>query len=528
MNQLKYTPKIVKKEAVACLVPIKITQLNRIISTQLCNKEHIDNLISHLRHTLNNSEPRVSILKTKLKHIQNIINPKFRNLIEIVIAVIPDKIIQDLGKILHLPEEILADEKIIEYLPLIPDKSEINGFFSVASTLNECKTILAIILERLELSLASRCVLEGTEIYPIENHLITTDEFHQYKMILDFISEKIEQFRHGYPIAITEKKLFQHNLGVVNEASIVISFDRLQRFIQNNLANKNYPSFSKKSNKTQKLAKPKFLDNDFLRSPEGLSAFAKNPESTLLPEYIECQIEGLQFFDQYFRCDSIQHLSFNDFICEHHRIISTGVSGNRNYKIRVISFENSKDYKSELRPAGYRAGYPIEDTEIINIILQAFKEIGINPQGEWKINVDGIPSYALPSGIRLPNGLHIIYPDGKYIPLYFSKMNEKLSQLRNLSACNSNFQQSTSNTILHNLAIYYHLGITLHAFKRINQSLLMSQINYLLKYNGFNFIYHDNLDFIALFMDTKDFCNFFSRYVLSNNYKSEHYVFFKS
>src|SRR5712691_8579509 len=59
-------------------------------------------------------------------------------------------------------------------------------------------------------------------------------------------------------------------------------------------------SVSDASMKRINISKPEFLDNGYLRSPEGLTAFKKLPTSPVIPEYLECQLEGLTYFDKVF------------------------------------------------------------------------------------------------------------------------------------------------------------------------------------------------------------------------------------
>lgn len=265
----------------------------------------------------------------------------------------------------------------------------------------------------------------------------------------------------------------------------------------------------------QHISRPGFLDNGYLRSTEGLAAFKKFPSSPIHPEYLECQLEGVKYFDKVIRNRFERHSSYRDIMIEHHRIVATGLEGTRNYNIRLLSTELSKDVAGKMRPAGGRLAYPIREKAPVNGILRALAEIDYYPNGRWDIQIDQIPAEAWSSGIRVRKGFDIVYPDGKYIPLFFSKMEEWLSLIKRLSHQIELERYQHRDMLLPALATYYQLGIHAHAFVRINQSLLMAQVNYILMLNHFRPVYHGYLDAAASFLDTAHFRNYFARHVLT-------------
>ena len=277
-------------------------------------------------------------------------------------------------------------------------------------------------------------------------------------------------------------------------------------------------SVSDPSMKRINISKPEFLDNGYLRSPEGLTTFKKLPTSPVIPEYLECQLEGLTYFDKVFRGENGCHSPYNDIMIEHHRILATGLEGERNYKVGGISKEYSKDVAGKVRPTEGRVAFVVGDKEMVNAILRALTEIEFYPDGQWEIQIDEIPPDARSSGTRVRRGFGIMHPDGKYIPLYFSKMDECLSLIRYLSSEIEMRGYKDRNSLLQVLATYFHLGIHAHAFVRINQSLLMAQVNYILMLNRFRPVCHGYVDLAAAFLDTGYFCNYFMHYVSEYNY----------
>jgi len=261
------------------------------------------------------------------------------------------------------------------------------------------------------------------------------------------------------------------------------------------------------------VARPEFLDSGYLRSVEGTAAFKKLATSPLVPEYLECQLEGLAYFDKMFRGQNDGPASYGDMMMEHHRILATGLEGKRNYKVGGSSDEHSRDVAGKIR--AYRVALATIDKMMVNAILRALTEIEFYPVKEWDIQTDGIPKDAWSSGIRIKRGFNIRHPDEKYIPLYFSRMHECLSLLRRLSSTGSRKEKDRA-LLLQTLATYLHLGIQVHAFVRINQSLLWAQVNYVLMLNRFRPACHGYVDLVAAFLDTKNFRNYFIRHVSGN------------
>jgi hypothetical protein len=59
------------------------------------------------------------------------------------------------------------------------------------------------------------------------------------------------------------------------------------------------------------------------------------------------------------------------------------------------------------------------------------------------------------------------------------------------------------------LARYYHTSINWMPFIGVNNSILMGQVNYVLRYHGLDVIPHSNLDYQAFFTSTNQFQDIF-------------------
>jgi hypothetical protein len=121
------------------------------------------------------------------------------------------------------------------------------------------------------------------------------------------------------------------------------------------------------------------------------------------------------------------------------------------------------------------------------------------------VEISGIPAEGLPKNFLAEN-LHV-YPGAKYIPQYVERMQERIMRIRKCDSC-------SRKEILGYIADYYHAGINAHLFLRANQSLMMSQVNYMLLRMGLNGIPPtapdgQKLDTMALFLSGERFRKYF-------------------
>lgn len=269
--------------------------------------------------------------------------------------------------------------------------------------------------------------------------------------------------------------------------------------------------------KRGEMSAPEFLGNGYLRSDAGLVAFKSLPTSPLLPDYLECQLEGLRYFDGVFRGQRPHPSSFSAMMIEHHRILATGLHGTRSYRVRRDSEEHSSNIAGKLRSPNGRVACAVIDKDMINAVLRALTEIAFYPVEDWNIAVDGIPTEAWSGGSRVRKGFQITHPDGSHIPLYFSRMEQCLALIQQVSANTDANGNEDRDLLLQALATYFHLGIHAHAFVRINQSLLWAQVNYVLMLNRLRPVHHGYVDLAAAFLNIGSFRDYFKRHILAHN-----------
>lgn len=134
------------------------------------------------------------------------------------------------------------------------------------------------------------------------------------------------------------------------------------------------------------------------------------------------------------------------------------------------------------------------------------REVGLlarelEPDIELTVDVEGIPDEARPTnqfrkGTRLP--VHL-YPAARHEAVYVASLATLMGEAR------ARLARRDRAGLVDALARYYHVGANSHLFERGNNSLFMSQVNYLLARAGLRPMSHGDLDRDALVMDVGDF-----------------------
>lgn len=113
--------------------------------------------------------------------------------------------------------------------------------------------------------------------------------------------------------------------------------------------------------------------------------------------------------------------------------------------------------------------------------------------------VDGIPTAALPRyTVSSVGGVKYDYPPAKFVPLYVAEMAASFGRLRAMLAGGSVDQEAA----LGELARFYHLAMIGHPFMRVNNSLLMAEVNVVLKRLGMKPVPHGDLDYVVRSLDS--------------------------
>jgi len=128
-------------------------------------------------------------------------------------------------------------------------------------------------------------------------------------------------------------------------------------------------------------------------------------------------------------------------------------------------------------------------------------------------NID--PKLVMPKNFNSHETIQHKYPRFYYQELYLDRMSDLMKEIENclLRSCPGKSNREILNTI----ADYYQTGINAHLFLRVNNSLLMNQVNYLLRYMDLKGISHEALDYLALYKVPGDFREAFIRAVERRN-----------
>ena len=188
--------------------------------------------------------------------------------------------------------------------------------------------------------------------------------------------------------------------------------------------------------------------------------------------YIKNISESVSIFEDYFhKCSNI---SFRNMMKKQHkRIVNNNYAGYTNpiNKIPRSLFRYETDVK--LHTPLLKKEWYVEELKNLNTTINDL----------IKIKITGIPIYMWHSVKNTDTGLRLYLPKNKYVPYYLDKMETVMNRLRN------------GESSLYLLGYYIQLAVICHPFEKVNFSLIMSQVNYILKLWNYVPISHGYLDF---------------------------------
>lgn len=147
------------------------------------------------------------------------------------------------------------------------------------------------------------------------------------------------------------------------------------------------------------------------------------------------------------------------------------------------------------------------------------ESLGSVPMQFFVPQIRGIPERALPKYTIIEAQRKAIYsyPSPSQLKAYLQEMGLTLDRVRaNLGlyeAPTSRADLTASATlrqrILEDLAHYYHLGVIGHPFMRVNNSVLMGQVNTVLLHLDLKPIQHGDMDYVVRSLDSEDAARYF-------------------
>jgi hypothetical protein len=139
----------------------------------------------------------------------------------------------------------------------------------------------------------------------------------------------------------------------------------------------------------------------------------------------------------------------------------------------------------------------------VDRVAESFPELNIArpalPDNGARLNIEGIPEAAQPYNI--PGGAHI-YPPAEALDAYFERGAVLLNQIDALP--------EGSAEAFETIAKYYHTMLNAAVFPKINNSMLMTQVNYLLRSKAVHTgVTHGFLDHAAYQLEFDEFLKVF-------------------
>ncbi|MDB5038736.1 MAG: hypothetical protein JWQ35_2264, partial [Bacteriovoracaceae bacterium] len=134
-------------------------------------------------------------------------------------------------------------------------------------------------------------------------------------------------------------------------------------------------------------------------------------------------------------------------------------------------------------------------------------------------HIDGIPPFAWPEnrittfeGENIEEPAHF-FPRPAFLIFYRTRLSSLMNEIRSLSPADSKNRPQ----FVRLLSNYYHVAINSHLFYRVNNSIFMSHVNYILEAYGLRGISHGYLDYYAFIKSSDQFYGMFLASVRKQN-----------
>jgi hypothetical protein len=130
---------------------------------------------------------------------------------------------------------------------------------------------------------------------------------------------------------------------------------------------------------------------------------------------------------------------------------------------------------------------------------------------ERRLPIPGVPEKFWPTNVKSDPGMPVsimhFYPTPDGMAAYRSAAGAKLVAIR------AEFDALDGDRLIDRIAEYYYVAGNAHFFPRVNNSMLMSQVNYLLLRKGMSGISHGYLDYVAACVPLETFKRVFAEAV---------------
>lgn len=220
------------------------------------------------------------------------------------------------------------------------------------------------------------------------------------------------------------------------------------------------------------------------------------------------QLEAARFFGSWFR--GFRKLSYLDMLREQHKIACLGKHGDTPYKTTSAgaTYDSREIEPGKLRmdiKRGPLAGRrpTVEISESPSPIKKLKELLGLDPTRReiWRVEMPHLDPEHYPDAVADVNGNAMHFsPAPDTMEIFFLQAGELMDLIKDLRWFPLRRVPSVRSWMFDTLSDYYQLAIVGLPFIRINQSLLMGQVNYILMLHGFEPIEHGLLYLEAAFL----------------------------
>ncbi|MCB0406040.1 MAG: hypothetical protein KDD51_14755 [Bdellovibrionales bacterium] len=219
------------------------------------------------------------------------------------------------------------------------------------------------------------------------------------------------------------------------------------------------------------------------------------------------QLEAARFFGAWFR--GFRRLTYLDMLRTQHKIACLGKDGTSPYKTTSAgaTYDTRDIAPGKLRmdiASGPLTGRPtVEVNGSANSVRRLKTLLGLDPdkRENWKVEMPHLGSQHYPDVVADAHGNAMHFsPRAENMAVFFEQAGELMAALQDTRWLPLRRVPSVRSWLVDTLSDYYQLAIVGLPFVRINQSLLMGHVNYVLMLHGFEPIEHGLLYLEAAFL----------------------------
>ncbi|MEZ4749118.1 MAG: hypothetical protein R3B54_00415 [Bdellovibrionota bacterium] len=284
-------------------------------------------------------------------------------------------------------------------------------------------------------------------------------------------------------------------------------------------------SWAMRANRLLGLSLPDALTTVRLEPTVGRPGLLTSTKAGSSENFSKNQLEAARFFGSWYR--GLRRMSYLDMLRAQHKIACLGKHGDTPYQTTNAgaTYDTRNIEPGKLRMdiktgplAGRQPTVEIEGSEEQINRLKALLGLDIEKRAIWEVEMPLLSPEHFPEAVADIHGNAVHFsPPPDEMEIYFIKAGELMELLQSLRWFPLRRIPSVRSWVVDTLSDYYQLTVVGLPFVRINHSLLMGHVNYVLMLHGFEPIEHGLLYYDAAFLPPRLFREIFRGAVYKAN-----------